>query len=268
MRYGFTDKGLAFGHRGVMWEAPQNTLAGFRRAVQLGLAGVELDAQLCRTGEAVVMHDYTVDETTDGTGLVRDLPLDALRELDAGSWFGGTFAGERVPTLDEVIDTTGPDLLLNIELKSDTVKTDGLEETVTAIVRRHACQARVLFSSFNPFALFRARRLMPEVPVGMLYGPDQALYLRRAWFAPLVKPQAMHPNFDMLTPAGLAFARGHAAIVNTWTVNDVSEMHRLAAAGVNAIITDEPAVLQAVLAGAPPPPPMETTYKAKKESAA
>lgn len=268
MPYAFTDTGLVFGHRGVPWEAPANTLAGFRRACALGLAGVELDVQLCRTGEVVVIHDYTVDATTDGHGRVDSFPLPALRELDAGAWFGAAFAGERIPTLDEVIEETGPDLVLNIEVKSETVRTHGLEARVADIVRRHGCAGRVLFSSFNPLTLFRMRALMPAVPVGLLYAPDMALYLRRAWFARILKPEAMHPNYEMLTPKGLRFARAHAGLVNTWTVNDVTDMRRLLDSGINAIITDEPAVLQAVVAGAPAPPPMEMTYKAAKEAAA
>ncbi len=264
----FTDQSLVFGHRGVPWEAPQNTLAGFRRACELGLAGVELDAQLCGSGEVVVIHDYTVDETTDGEGRVDGFAFDALRELDAGGRFAPAFAGERIPTLDEVIEETGPDLLLNVEIKSDTVKSTGLEQLVAEIIRRHAVQDRVLASSFNPFALYRFRQALPEVPIGLLYAPDMALYLRKAWFAHMLKPEAMHPNYEMLSDAGLRHARGHADIVNTWTVNDVTEMRRLLENGLNAIISDEPAVLLAVAAGEPPPPPMEMTYKAARKAAA
>ena len=256
-----------FGHRGVMWEAPQNTLAGFRRACALGLAGVELDAQLCQTGEVVVLHDYTVDETTDGKGRVDGMPFAALRELSAGGWFHDRFAGERIPTLDEVLEETAPDLLVNVELKADTFGTNGLEDAVAAILRAHAVEHRVLVSSFNPFALLRFQRIMPEIPIGLLYTYDLALYLRRAWFAPILKPAAMHPNYEMLTPAGIRFAQRRAPILNTWTVNDVTEMRRLLDAGVNAIMSDEPAVLQAVVAGTPPPPPREMVFKAAREAA-
>ncbi len=267
MQYAFTDTGMVFGHRGVRWEAPMNTLAGFRRARELGLAGVEFDVQLCQTGEIVVIHDFTVDGTTDGHGRVDGFAFDALRELDAGGGFRADFAGERIPTLDEVIEETGPELLLNIELKTDTVRGNGLEEAVAGIVQRCGCLERVLLSSFNPFALLRIRRLLPAAPLGLLYAPDLALYLRRAWFAPILKPAAMHPSYVMLTAAGLRFARRRAALVNTWTVNDVTEMERLLAAKVNAIITDEPVVLQAVVAGKPPPLPMEMAYKAARAAA-
>lgn len=264
----FTDRALVFGHRGVPWEAPPNTLAGFRLACKRGLAGVEFDVQLCATGEPVIVHDFTVDATTDGSGRVDSFAFDALRELDAGGGFHPDYAGERIPTLDELIEETGPDLLLNMELKSETVRTDGLERVAAEVIRRHGCQHRVLASSFNPFALFRFRRALPEVPIGLLYAPDMALYLRKAWFAPRLRPDAMHPNYKMLTASGLQFARKHGAIVNTWTVNDVTEMQRMIDCGVHAIITDEPAVLQAVVAGTEPPPPMELAHKAGREAAA
>lgn len=268
MAYAFSDTAMVFGHRGVPWEAPANTLAGFRRALELGLAGVEFDVQLCATKEPVVIHDYTVDATTDGAGRVDAFAFERLRELDAGVRFGPAFAGERIPTLDEVIEETGPALLLNVEVKSETIATNGLEEVVAERIRAHGCEARTLLSSFNPFSLFRLKKLLPDVPMGLIYAPDTAVYLRRAWFAPLLRPAAMHPEHTMLTGQGVALARRYGSLVNTWTVNDVTEMQRMLDLGVNAIITDEPAVLQAVAAGAEPPPPMEMVYKAAAETAA
>lgn len=268
MSTAFVERGLVFGHRGVPWETPANTLAGFRRACELGLDGVELDVQRCRSGELVVIHDFSVNTTTNGEGRVDSFVFEALRELDAGGHFHPSFAHECIPTLDEVLEETEPDLLLNVEIKSNTFGTNGVEDVTAGVIRRHAAQRRVLVSSFNPFALFRFRRALPDVPIGLLYTPDSALYLRRAWFASLLKPNAMHPNFEFLTTEGLRFAKDRADIVNTWTVNDVSEMRRLLDAGIHAIMTDEPAVLQAVVAREPPPPPMELAYKAAREAAA
>jgi len=268
MARSFTDQGMVFGHRGVPWEAPPNTAAGFRRARELGVDGVEFDVQLCKSSQPVVIHDFTVDETTDGSGAVNTFVFEALRELDAGGWFDPAFRGEPIPTLDEVIEECGRDMLLNIELKSETVKSDGLEAVVAGTIRKHGIAGRSLVSSFNPFALFRMRHLLPEVALGLLYGPDMALYLRRTWFAPIVQPQAMHPQHDMLTEEGLAHAKQRGRIINTWTVNDVTVMRRMLDLGINAIITDEPRVLQAVVRGEEPPSPQEVVYKAERGAAA
>lgn len=120
------DRVLNFAHRGASHDAPENTLAAFRLAREMGADGVELDVQASKDGEAVVIHDFTVDATTDGRGPVKDKTLAELKELDAGSWFDAPsinsgrrrFAGERIPTLQEVIDEVGHQLLLAIELKA------------------------------------------------------------------------------------------------------------------------------------------------------
>jgi len=113
----YQDRVLNFAHRGASHDAPENTLAAFRLAREMGADGVELDVQASKDGEAVVIHDFTVDATTDGQGPVKDETLAELKELDAGSWFDARFAGERIPTLQEVIDEVGHQLLLAIELK-------------------------------------------------------------------------------------------------------------------------------------------------------
>jgi glycerophosphoryl diester phosphodiesterase len=108
---------LRIGHRGAAAVAPENTIASFRRAVELGAQAVELDVQRTKDGHLVVMHDDTVDRTTDGTGHVAELTLARIRRLDAGSWNGTAFAGERVPTLDELGDALRPEILLFVEIK-------------------------------------------------------------------------------------------------------------------------------------------------------
>jgi len=181
---------LNFGHRGAPKVAPENTLASFQKAREMGADGVELDVMLCADGEVVVSHDFSVDRTTDGQGRVQDLPLADLKALDAGSWFGAEFRGERMPTLLEVVQWAGDDLLLNIELKNLGIGTEGLESKVIAIVREHKLEQRVVLSSFNPLVLRRIRQLAPTLHTGLLYSGDLPLCLRRAWLRPLARPDA------------------------------------------------------------------------------
>ncbi len=236
------DHVLNIAHRGASGVAPPNTLAAFRRAADLGADGVELDVHLCADGVPVVIHDFTVDGTTDGTGRVRDLPLATLRELDAGSRFDPAFAGERIPTLEEVFAEVGGRLLINVELKSMPGNDyPGLEAAVAALIRRHGLTDRVLVSSFNPFALQRFRREMPEVPVGFLY--ETAPLSRAARLAAALvrlRPQALHPWWGLITPETVRRAHARGRRVVAWTVDDPEAMARLVAWGVDGIITNYP----------------------------
>jgi glycerophosphoryl diester phosphodiesterase len=235
---------LNIGHRGAGGLAPGNTLAAFQVALDLGIDGVELDAQRCRTGEVVIMHDFTVDQATNGTGPVKSLSLAELKALDAGSRFDARFAGERVPTLAEVFDRVGDRLLVNVELKSASPRTDGLEAEAIRLIRERKLERTVIISSFNPFALWRTRRLAPDLKLGLLYAHDLPVYLRRTWLAFLSHPEALHPDYTMVNEALVARARANGQQVNTWTVNEPDDMRRMIALGVNGIITDRPDVLR------------------------
>lgn len=237
---------LNIAHRGASAAAPPNTLAAFEKAIELGADGIEFDVHLSADGVPVVIHDFSVDTTTDGSGHVASLSLAQLKELDAGSYFDPIFAGERIPTLDQVLEMVGSRLLLNIELKTLSLRDNGLERTVIAQVKRHGLDNdnRVLLSSFNPFSLRRAKKLAPHVPVGLLYAPDLPLPLRRAWLAPFIGPhEARHPEHTMVDAHYMAWARQHDYRVNTWTADTPDEMHRLISLGVDAIITNVPDVL-------------------------
>ncbi|MGB9593290.1 MAG: glycerophosphodiester phosphodiesterase [Anaerolineae bacterium] len=239
---------LNLGHRGASHDAPQNTLAAFRLANAYGADGYELDVQLTKDGVPVVIHDFTVDKTTNGTGPVAGFTLEELKRLDAGAKFSSQFAGERVPTLAEVFDVLEPHTIVNVELKTKSLGDNGLEKATIALIRERGLQERVILSSFNPFSLLRVRRIAPELKIGLLYAPDLPLYLRKAWFRLVVKPQALHPHYRMVDERYMAWARRNGYEVNVWTVDDPDDMRRLAALGVHAIITNRPDVLKSVLA--------------------
>jgi glycerophosphoryl diester phosphodiesterase len=216
-------------------------------ALDLGIDGVELDVHRCRTGEVVVIHDRTVDRTTNGTGAVKDLTLTELQTLDAGSHCDPRFAGECIPTLIQVLDLVGDRLLVNVELKSLNPRTDGLEAEVVRLIRERDLERRLLISSFNPFALWRTRRLAPDLKLGLLYAHNLPLPLRGTWLAFLSRPEALHPDYLMVNETLVAQARARGQEVNTWTVNEPEEMRRMMVLGVNGIITDRPDVLVGIM---------------------
>lgn len=245
----YRDRPLNFGHRGAPKAAPENTLVSFQKAREMGADGVELDVMLCADGEPVVIHDFTVKRTTNGHGRVRELTLVQLKALDAGSWFGPEFAGERIPTLREVAAWAGEDMLLNIELKSTSIPGDGLEEKVISIVREYGLEQRVVLSSFNPFALWRVKRLASDLHTGLLYASDLPVYLRRAWLRPLAQPDALHPHYEMVTDDYLLWARRKGYRINVWTPDQVSDWQRLLRQKVDMIITNCPDALAMMIKG-------------------
>ena len=233
---------FVLGHRGASHAAPQNTLAAFRKAADVGADGIELDVHLSRDGVPVVIHNDSVDATTDGHGLVREMTLAQLKALDAGTHFDAAFAGERIPTLEEVLVEVGNRLLTNIELKAG--QTAALVPVVVDLVRRMGMATRVWFSSFKPYALYRARAVAPEIPCGLLYGP---LNLGTLLLRPFTPHEALHPYKDMLTARALRLAHDRGLRVFTWTLDDPDMARKLAAWGIDGIITNEPAEILAAL---------------------
>lgn len=239
-------KPLILGHRGASAYAPENTLAAFNLAFEMGADGIELDVTLTRDGVPVVIHDDTVDRTTNGQGAVKDLTLEQIQQLDASYKFE-QYRGEKIPTLAQVLRAVGKRGIVNIELKSTTYKTDGIEAATLAVIEDTGTADHVLISSFNPFALQRMRALDPRLPRGLLYANDLPIYLRRAWLRPLAHPNAMHPHYSMITPAFAAWAKDKGYQINTWTVNEPADAQRLIALGVNAIITNVPDVMRQIV---------------------
>lgn len=236
---------LIFGHSGAQAFAPANTLPAFALAAQQGAHGTELDVHRSKDGHPVILHDFTVDAATNGSGRVADLTLAELKALDAGSKFAPEFAGVTIPTLDEVFEAVGQQLFVNVEIKSMTEDTDGIEQVVAQCILRHNMQQRVFVSSFNPLALYRFRAILPDVPLGFLYGkgsPEVAHTLIEGF-----PVEALHPEHDLIDQALVEQAHQAGQRVHAWTVNHPDRARQLAALGVDAIITDAPGRLLAAL---------------------
>ncbi len=229
-------------HRGASAHAPENTLAAFELAVQQGADAVEFDVKLTADGQVVVLHDQTVDRTTDGRGDLRAFSLAALRELDAGARFSEQFRGQRVPTLEEVFETVGRRVRMNIELTNYATPLDSLVPAVVALVRRFGLEKQVLFSSFFPHNLRQAKRLLPEVPCGLLTWAGWMGWWGRAVGFRAGVYQAIHPNLQDVDAARVRRWQAAGRRVHVWTVNAEADLARLFAEGVDGVFTDDPAL--------------------------
>ncbi len=252
------NKPLILGHRGAAAVAPENTICAFRRARELGADGVELDVTMTRDAVPVVIHDDTVDRTTNGHGAVRKLTVLEIKQLDAGAWKGKQFRGETIPTLAEVFDALADWLnpvaasrarrgIINVELKSATPGSDGLEREVVNLVVQKNLEDRVLLSSFNPFTLMRVKALNPQLKRGLLYAPDLPAYLSHAWLRPLAAPYALHPQHSMVNARLMKWARAKQYPINTWTVDEPGEAKRVASLGVAMLISNRPEAMRRAL---------------------
>lgn len=237
-----------FAHRGAKMVAPENTLPAFEQALAMGVDGIELDVQRSKDGVLVVMHNFTVDETTDGQGRIADLTSAELRRLDAGSHFDASFSGVGVPTLEEVLALVGTQCRLNIEIKSMDPMGGYEVELLAEMIRAGNLYSTIIVSSFNPITLIKMRWFDRRIPLGLLYGGTELpQFLREAWLSPILRPEAFHPHHSLIDAEYMAWAKELPAAVNTWTVNDVVEAQRLAALGVDTIISDVPDKLIAAL---------------------
>ncbi len=235
-----TARPLVIAHRGASAHAPENTLPAFELAVRQGADAIELDATFCAGGEIVVIHDATLDRTTGRPGKVAHTALADLKRLDAGAWFDSAFDGTEIPTLDEVLESVGKDVLVNIELKNERTPFDSLAEKIALCVNRHNLKDRVILSSFNPLNFRALRRHMPETPVGYLTVKGHTRpWMRRAvrWVFPF---DCLHPHFTDASPQFINRAHQSNLPVLVYTVNEAADIQALARAGVDGIITDDP----------------------------
>ena len=227
-----------FAHRGASGTYPENTIAAFKEAARLPVFGVEFDVHMTADGELVVIHDESIDRTSNGTGYVKDMSLAELKTFDFGSWFSSDFKGETIPTLSEVFDVfAATDHKLNIELKSDIFPYEGMVEKVLDHIAERQMESRVIISSFDHTAIQTVKRFNPEIETAALFMevlvhpldylnkiPTDALHI--------LFPAAIRPSIEEVIASGMP--------VRTFTVNDETYAKTLKQAGVQAIFTDYP----------------------------
>jgi glycerophosphoryl diester phosphodiesterase len=242
MTFARAGRPLIWGHRGASFDAPENTLASFKLAEEQGADGVELDAQLCGSGEVVVLHDESLGRTTGFAGLIGETPWPVVRTLDAGARKHERYRGERVPLLAEVLHEVK--VLINVELKCERTDDRGLTAEVVRLIHDAKAEDRVLLSSFNPVCLWRARLLAPHLPRALLFESQSAWPLRSGFSAPALDVVAMHPENILATPERVAHWRKRGYLVACWTVDDLEEARQLFQSGVTGIITNRPGFLR------------------------
>jgi glycerophosphoryl diester phosphodiesterase len=233
---------LNIAHRGASGTFPENTLSAFRAASDAGADMCELDVQLSSDGAVVVIHDESVERTTDGKGEVAALTLEELKQLDAGAKFkGGGVKGERIPTLDEVFSVTSGKCGLNIELKAG-----GLEHQVAQIMQARNAFSDSIVSSFDWECLKKIQQLHFNIRIGLL-ADDKPVDLMMSAVA--MRAHAINPRWDMVTADLCEAAHARGLKVYTWTVDADSRMRALAACGVDGIMTNYPERLRTVVGG-------------------
>lgn len=240
---------MVFAHRGAKKYAPENTIAAFELAVEQGADSIELDAKLSADNEVMVIHDQTVDRTTNGKGKVNGLTLAELKQLDAGSFFDPRFSGEPIPTLDDVFESVGKKTFINVELTNYASRNDALVPLVIEIVKRHGLQGSVLFSSFFPVNLRRALALLPEVPVGLLAWDGVIGTINRSAIYLGLSPKIVHPYLKDVNDRLMERERKRGRRVHVWTVNEESDLLKMKDLGVDGVFTDDPVTALRVLRG-------------------
>ena len=233
---------LNIAHRGASGNFPENTVCAFRAAIDAGAEMCELDVQLSRDGAIVVIHDETVERTTDGKGEVAELTLEELKRLDAGAKFkGGAVKGERIPTLDEVFSATSGKCGLNIELKAG-----GLEHQVAQIMQARNALADSIVSSFDWEYLKNIQQLHFNIRVGLLAEEKPVDLMMNAV---AMRAHSINPRWDMVTSDLCKAAHERGLKVYTWTVDADARMRALIAYGVDGIMTNYPERLRKVVGG-------------------
>lgn len=234
---------LLIAHRGASADAPENTIAAFELALEQGADGLELDVHLSADGHPVVIHDFTLERTTDGAGPVSALSVRELKRLDAGGWRDRHFQGQRVQTLQEVLERFRDRARFWLELKGGPTLYPGLEERVVSTVEIYDVVDRVLVQSFDPAAIGEVRTLNRDIRVGAVVAQ-----------APLDRTLLVPGTVDAICPALAACSAGLIGEVrqagldcHVWTVNEPAQVDRLVSWGVSGIITDRPGALRARL---------------------
>lgn len=236
-----------FAHRGASGYCPENTMAAFLKAIQMGATGLETDVQMTKDRQLVLIHDETLNRTTGVDGLVKDYTLEELKQLDAGSWYHEAYRGEKIPALEELLELARKhEIILNLELKNNIIQYPEIEKLTADLVRTYGLTERVIISSFNHYSLVTLKKLAPELETAVLY--MEGLY--EPWeYARRIGASALHPYRFAVTKESVREAGARGISTRPFTVNEESGMRWMIEAGVAGIFTDYPDKLARLLEG-------------------
>lgn len=230
-------------HRGAAGHAPENTLAAFERAVELGTGFIETDLHLTRDGQFVAIHDSTLDRTTNGKGTVHEFTLAEIRKVDAGLWYDRSYMGQRVPTLEEILDFGRKhDVVFYLEVKYEAAW--GMHHALVAALRESQSAGRTIIISFDPKTIAAIRSLDASLMIGALVEDPEIDAVKAALEA---GARQLCLKSTLVTKDLVARAHDAGLQVVAWTVNQAEEMHTMVEVGVDGIMTDFPDRLRALL---------------------
>lgn len=224
------NKILKIGHRGAKGYEPENSLVSFEKAIQMGADGIELDVHLSLDGHLIVIHDETIDRTTNGKGVVNQLTLQELKSFTINEKY-------TIPTLEEVLDLVNKRCFINIELKNQDTAESVVQVIEHYISEKNWNHDHFLVSSFDWNALQQVRFLNENIRIGVLTETDLDLAIS---FARFLKAEALHPDFQLLTKEYTAKIQQKGIQVFPWTVNETDDIHKMKSFQVDGIITDFP----------------------------
>jgi glycerophosphoryl diester phosphodiesterase len=232
---------LIYAHRGASDIRPENTLPAFAAAVAQGANGIECDVQLTRDGHAVIIHDYTLNRTTNGHGKVADHTLKQIKSLSAGAWFSPRYKNVRVPTLDEVLKKVKKtDLMLNVEMKNFPILQQGLEEKVAELIAKYNLYEQTIVSSFIPASLAKLKKINRKIQTALLYFGR----LEKPWLlARELNAQFVHPPPEQVSEEYVDIMQKKGIFVCPYRVDEKETIAKMITCGVNGVITTKPALV-------------------------
>ena len=243
---------LVLAHRGANKVAPQNTLPAFQKALDFNADGLETDVHLSFEGHIVICHNYTIDETSNGTGRVDEMTLSQLKSYDFGSYFSDEFKGVTLPTLPELLDLTKSMKLINIEIKPPQKDCDLVKKVVEAI-HEYGIVENSIVSCFDPECIRLVKEIDKNVKTGLLYEDDklgnEIMTFGVAKYCKQLNADAAHPHRKLITEAEIIDLHNLGIAVNPWTVNKEEEIVRFTQWGCDALISDVPDYCLKVLKG-------------------
>lgn len=224
-----------FAHRGVMALQPENTMSAFRLALDTGADGIETDVHLTKDGELVLIHDETLERTTDGNGMVSSYTLDELRRFNAGVRYSQQ---EVIPTLQELLELVrGESIRLNLEVKTDVLRYVGIESRLLDTIESSGIDpSRVLFSSFNHETIHRLKKMRPDIEAAILLA--QPLY-DTVGYLESVGADSVHPHIERITDEEIRWLQQHGVPVRPYTIKTDAQLERCRSLQVDAIFVND-----------------------------
>lgn len=232
-------------HRGFKGKYPENTMLSFKKAIEVGADGIEFDVQLTKDNEVVIIHDETLDRTTDGKGYLKDYTLDEIKKLNASICFEKEFGFNDIPTLEEYFIMVGnEDIISNIELKNSIFPYEGMEEKVCDLISRYDMESKVIISSFNHHSIMKVKEINKNIECGLLVA---SCIVNPGEYVKGLGIENFHPTAYCLTNDEVSKIQSLGIKVNAWLGNIDVDFSDLIATGVDAIISDYPDVVKKLI---------------------